>query len=442
MTQPPNRRLITEATVEGKVATKVGTGGALDAALGEAFVPVGSAAPLARAGQTPAQEPVAASGTVGHVGVLGIAARADHIHPAPPGMGFGTFLGTPAGSYPSIVLDGTDQTQDWYSRLSLVDLALSHWLGRAGSVYYPQFLGGGQFGGAAPFHCGDLTIDAGVTLEGYYWGGGISRAGMPVVIVSNGTVTINGTIDTRGESPAAGAAPAQAGGAGTPTPNDLWYGGYAGAVGGTGAGAAAPAGADPTWWGLGGCGGAGGASGGNAGGAGGGQYHVANSAWNPEAGPVGLMFLMNPSVEYPQENTSPRGATGGLGGAAGAGDGANKGGSGGGGGGNIVIIAKRIVIGATGILNASGGNGAPGAGGNAAGGGGGGTGIINLHATEIDIDPAAQLITLPGNGGAGVGTGAAGSAGPTFTGLVPVVGDPPPPFGRGYGAGKIIMAWA
>lgn len=383
MTQPASRRVVTEAR----------------------------GAPLAQAGQAPAQEPVAPG--VASVGSLANGARADHAHPLGH-LGRSLSLGTLPPSYAyDMHLDGTQTVHsepDWWG--SLVNAPV-------GNVYSITYAGNGSgYGGAAAANsiatlmARAFVLDAGVTLK--------SNPGCTLLIACSESITIDGTLDTSGASASGATAPANGGG-GSGTGGS----GTSGTTGAGGGGLNAFGGSNGQKC-VGGGSGAGGASGATAGGAAIAQEYY--QGWGFDLNAASLLYLTIGGAM----------AGAGAGGGAGAGDGTNAGGASGGGAGHIILIAPKITIGAAAHLIAKGGAGAAGTGGNAGGGGGGGGGMIATHAFELSVDPAATLDNTGGAGGAGSGSGSAGGSGT----LPHWFGDPPIDHGGlGRGQGFLLCQW-
>lgn len=369
-------------------------------------------APLAIAAQSPPQEPVQPSGTVGNVGSLPIAARADHLHPIPAGIGStNVMFGYPPLYGYDIVADGTFVGPGNGAIYRYQDTNFSPIFSIAGSVIKSL---------TSAVQCRNFTLNSGKTLTG-------NGPGTGLLILCSGTCTINGTVDVSGESPAAGAAPAQAALTGAN------WAGAPGATGAVGAGVSGP-GSQSTYYAVGGDAGSGGTAGANTGG-------FRGAGWTGTLAPGidAWLYQFGNLAGFRQTSTSIGPANGGGGGGSGGGDNSNKGGSGGGGGGVLTIIAKNIVISSTGSLKSNGGAGAPGQAGNAAGGGGGGSGLVALHTASLSIDPSAVFQAAGGAAGAGVGTGAAGGAGGQSNFYDPPV--PPTSYGYGYGFGFLINVW-
>lgn len=205
----------------------------------------------------------------------------------------------------------------------------------------------------------DFTLNNGVTVT-------VPAGKRRLVIVATGTITINGTINAAG-------AGAPAGQPGTDQP-----GGGGGAGGG--GGDAGTDGGDVLLNGISVQDGGAGAAGSNGNGSAGTQLTGSDL-------PLVAHFLL---------------AFGGAGGGTGFGPQA-----GGPGGGSIILIAPRIVLAATAVLNTSGSAG-NGGGGGTGGGGGGGAGNIYLAAHDYS-DAGATFTQTAGAGGAGGGNGAGGN---------------------------------
>jgi len=380
---------------------------------GSEWTPVDSA-PLAQSGQTPSQEPVTPTGSTGDVGSLAVAARADHVHPAPFGLGGPFMFGYPPLYNQDITLDGTWQRPPNGSYRQYTFGNFGNFVVNSGSTVTAQ--------GAQLLQARNITLNAGLTLKAQSIGQGL-------VIVCSGTLTIAGTIDLSGESPVGAATPVQGIAIG------LGWAGNGGTAGGTGAGGSGT-GTQNVYWGVGGNSGSGGASGSTAGGGG----VTAFDNGGPTPGIDGWMYLVGTRTGPRQNSSSSGSAQGGAGGGAGAGDGTNKGGTGGGGGGNLILIAKTVVLESTAILRTNGGNGGNGAGGNAGGGGGGGSGVVAIHTLNFSAAAGSAIQVNGGNGGNGSGTGANGTAGSSSGYFV----DPPVPptsYGYGFGNGVLINVW-
>jgi hypothetical protein len=336
------------------------------------FVSTASAAPLAQAGQTPSQAPVA-PGTAA-VGSLAVTARADHVHPS---AGLYWWLGDARQG--NLVFDGTTTVvlPPVFTGGSTANLVPT------GNVYtLPQ---------NSPVFANNLTISSGVTVKTN-----------GVIVHAAGTATINGKLSADG-----GNASGATGGAGAAVNSSFLSDGGTGATGGTGAG---PAGAGPARnllarTRVAGLAGAGGASGGTAGGAAGnlsGSLSQDNYAASEFYLPTTTLTGAFPT------GTAAGSVGGGGGGGAGAGDGTNAGGGGGGGGG-VLILNARVLTGA-GTITANGGNGAAGVAGNAGGGGAGGGGVAFVNVTD-GSGWTGTVTANNGTAGAGAGTGTAGTVG-------------------------------
>lgn len=380
-----------------------------------------NSAPLAQSGQTPSQNPVEAE-TAANVGSLAEAARADHVHP----------LGTHGramwfGGMPASLSNSTDLTFDgtWDGTIPFGTNSI---VGNRPNNNPTRFatLAGSTYTMSAIFTvCRNLTLNSGITLSPSRTSGGI-------VICASDTITINGTINCNGAN-ASGAT----GGTGV---NNTTMGSYQGGKGGTGStGAGATGGGhgnSVSVVGIGG--GAGGNSGATSGGTAGASGFTSFAFGSP--------FLTGVYVGSSDFNgwINNSGITyypiGGTGGGSGAGDGTNNGGGGGAGGGVILLIAPKVVVGATGVMVSNGGNGANGTGGNAGGGGGGGAGLVAVQTLSFSAASGASLSVAPGNGGSGAGTGSAGSNGAAITNAV--FGDTSTGNGGfGFGDGILINVW-
>lgn len=362
----------------------------------------GAAVPLAVAGQTPAQEPVASAPSAG-VGSLAQAARADHTHPHTFGVyGFGALVGRAKQEFSAQLGSSATPGLPWNN------VIMDGW---PSSNYGSPFTLSGNVwtAGGLAFSCNNFTLDAGYIIKR-------SVPGQGLAFYCTGTLTINGSLNVDGESPAVGAAPVQGAG-GTFT-------GAGGGLGSTGAGGSATSLGNAFSIGAYGASGGSGSGGTVAGGGDGGG----NLQWGHHPGVTAWVYQFG---SYNGTGAYHAQAVGSRGGGAGGGDGTNKGGSGGGGGGVILLVAKKIILGPSSVLSAKGGNGAAGAGGNAGGGGGGGAGAIVMHTLDLSIATGATIVATPGLGGAGVGTGTAGGPGGTnFRYADPV-----------YGGGVHIDIW-
>ncbi len=270
----------------------------------------------------------------------------------------------------------------------------------------------------------NIAINSGITFE---------SSGLPVILIASESITVAGTISAVG-SPASGATGGAGGGI-----NSAFVAlrSQGGASGGTGAGASSQNQGANANFGLrqfGGGGGAGGASGSTNGGAAAGPSATyVNLDWSgffPFGGIPGLVVIGDngalavPSIAY--------------GGSAGAGDGSHAGGGGGAGGNLILLLAPKVSITSSAVLDARGGNGGGGTGGNAGGGGGGGGGLIHAHALDLSVSSGASLLTAGGQGGQGSGSGQSGSAGTAS----PWFQDPSVASGGlGFGAGCVLCQW-
>lgn len=248
-----------------------------------------------------------------------------------------------------------------------------------------------------------FTLDSGITITA-----GLQT--MALTIMAEETITINGTISRVGAGSAGGAA----GAADTAGVNGGDGRSQPGGAGGGGGGSTIA---------VGGAGGSGGSAlshgvVANAGGAGGVGGPTSTAGGNGGANVQITGFGIWRVVE---RYGGVGGAGGGGGGGGGTGGGA--GGAGAAGGGALILIAPKIILGASSVLNTSGsagangsdaGSGSLGAGG---GGGGGGAGNIWIFCREL-TDNGATFTQGGGGGGTGGGVGFAGGTGsPGATGV-------------------------
>lgn len=232
-------------------------------------------------------------------------------------------------------------------------------------------------------HCTTISISSGVTVFTNTW-----RIFARTSLANSGKISCNGN-DASG---------ATAGAAITATNGGL-TGGCAGATGGTGVGAQAPAGNPGTplgWASLGG-GGAGGA-----GVSGGGASRALGAVYTAAQGDIAT--IQN-AIQHRSTNNVfiSSGGCGAVGGSAGGGGGAGTTGGGGGGGACNVVVVAPIFTG-SGTIEAKGGNGGNGSNsGTATGGGGGGKGAYVTLAYSNGTAPTATVTGgakgLHGSGG-------------------------------------------
>lgn len=232
--------------------------------------------------------------------------------------------------------------------------------------------------GSAKAHEGTVTISADQNLSGtHFYTDFTLNSGKTVTvpagsrflaIYATGTITINGTIDASG-------------------------GGAAGGAGGAGGGGSGTAGSDGTDQ-PGGAGGDGGA---------GGNCYFHNFQLNSGSAQISIDKIPSP-LPFPVFFWGGAGGGGGNGGDTGAG------GNGGKGGASLVLIAPKIILGASATLTTAGlagGNGAPN---NGRGGGGGGAGNLFIY-THSFTDNGATITVAGGAAGSNPGVGGAASAG-------------------------------
>ena len=241
-----------------------------------------------------------------------------------------------------------------------------------------------DYGSSNVKYTDNMTINSGVTLS----------ANSPFIIFATDTITVNGTLSVHTGNAGGAGGSGGAGGAGGIPAGGSGQDGGAGGTGGNGV-----AGYINTGSTSGGVGGAGQSGGGQSGGS-------AGVAGNSNQGTIDSLILhksivnklANP-IMYASSGCGGGGGGGGAGGdaggagyqAGGAGGAGGSGGAGGAGGGTIILVAKNIIIGASGSIQANGGDG--GAGNNGAAGGGGSGGFF------------------PGFSGAGGGGGGGGNGG-------------------------------
>jgi hypothetical protein len=353
-------------------------------ALDARYVNETDAAPLALAGQTPSQAPVAPT-AAGGVGALAVTARADHAHPS-----VGVYAPYGTGSDGAISIDGS-ATVGKFTKVTSTLFKLT------GDVFATN-----------------LTIAAGIAIE---------TAGFKVHVSGTLTGPASGTAATfQCSQPALSGTNQQTVASGT-TSLVIGAGRYAtlgfgqlgrGGVVGAGVVAAAPGGSTAPQY-----AGTANLTGSTSPGTGGSGTSGAGGAGLASPGQT------VPNVNFPQtvfeglsRGTDAAAAAGspmifgvlmgGIGGGSGAGDGTNAGGAGGQGG-NVVIVNARIVVGKVNVTAPGQAGGTPTTG-NCGGGGGGTGGAAFLNST--DLTGWIGAVSAPGgSGGTGVGTGAAGTAG-------------------------------
>jgi uncharacterized repeat protein (TIGR01451 family) len=276
--------------------------------------------------------------------------------------------------------------------------------------------GGAVVNGAALFVFDSITAPSGATIRGV--------GSRPLVLFSNGAVSVTGTIHVDGTNAGPTAPGCQA--SGQPSVSGGAGGGSGGAGaavnpgtgstgGGTGGGAAGT-GASQPGSGGGGFGGAGGSGGNGGGGAGGAAYGDLTTAISGGSGGggastdsadgcLGASGGGGGGTVFVQSLTGITVAAAGIVSAnGGSGNLSDMGGSGGGSGGGIIIAGASLTN--SGTIRANGGGG--GGGGCCGGGGGGGGGRIVLGGLNLT---AGTTQVGGGGGGSGNGGGAAGGAG-------------------------------